>query len=238
MSTGECASWIVALVGLGLMLAPWMSDAYDQALGNGAFALMFVGAIAGVTAFVMVFFFRARNRYRRALLADRGLLAHWQYSADEWRTFAGEERIRQAREQGHLLKITAIIMVVVGVPFVIADREAGLWVAAVLFAVWILCWIVARLSRGSQAATRRGPVPEARLGADALLLGNDLHVWRGWGNSLDGCAVEAGPPPCLAVAYSAPAGRGPRRQVTVRVPIPPGREAEAAEARRRIAARA
>jgi hypothetical protein len=236
MSTGERASWIVALVGLGLVLAPFMSDAYATAMGDGAFALLFVGAIAGLTAFIMVFFFRARNRYRRALLADRGVLAHWRYSEAEWRTFAGEERTRQSGEKRGLLKITGIIMVVVAVPFVIYDREAGMWIAAVLFGTWVLCWIAARLSLRSQAASKSGPPPEARIGANALLLGNELHIWRGWGNLLEGCAVESGPPPALAIDYSAPAGRSGRTQVTVRVPIPPGHEAEAADVRRRIAA--
>lgn len=237
MSSGERASWIVTLVGLLLVLAPWMFAAYDRALGDAAFALLLAGALSALTAFITVFFLRDRDRYRRALLADSGVLAHWRYSEEEWRTFAGEDRRRQAGEQRSLLTTTAVIMLVVALPFVIFDRAAGWWVAATLCAVWSLCWIVARVSVRSQAASRRRSVREVRIGKNALLLGNELHVWRGWGNVLDDCAVRAGSPPFLVITYSAPPGRGPRRQLTVGLPIPPGREAEAAAVRRQLAAR-
>lgn len=226
------------MVGAGLVAAPFVSEPYASALGDGAFALVMLGALAAIAAVVTAFLFRSRHRHRRSLVAGRGLLAHWRYSDSEWRAFAGDERTRQADEKRGLLKVTGIIMVVVAVPFVVLDHEAGPWVALVLGATWLLCWIAARLTLRSQAVSRGGPVPEARIGRDALLLGDELHVWRGWDNALESCSVDPGPPPMLAITYSSPGGRKSRNEITVRVPIPQNREAEAADVSRRIAATA
>jgi hypothetical protein len=74
MSIGERVSWFLSLLGAVLVAAPFVSDDYQHALGDGAFALMFAGGIMGLTAFIAVFLLRSRNRHRRNLVAGRDLL--------------------------------------------------------------------------------------------------------------------------------------------------------------------
>ena len=238
MSTGERVSWFFTLLGAALVAAPFVSEDYQHKLGNGAFALMFLGGVMGLTAFIVVFLFRSRNRYRRQLTAGRDLLARWTYTAAEWHAFAPSETQRLASSKGLLLKIMgAIMLVAIGVT-VLIDRGAAVFLGGILFATWLLCWAIVRVQLRRQAKFEQAPPPEVRISAHALLLGDQLHVWRGWGNRLERCDLDKNPPPQIAITYSTPGGRGRRPTQTVCVPIPTGREAEATALVQRLADRA
>ena len=226
MSTGERTSWVATLVGAGFVAAPFVSDSYAATLQQGAFALMFVGAIAALSGFCLVFFFRSRDRYRRRLLTGEGVLARCSYTAREWKDFSGAEVSRQSSGLRWLLGITAVFMVLATAGKMAQDRNAGLFVGAVMLVTWILCWIVARVVVKKYQRRAAGPALDVIIGRDAMLVGDELHVWRGWGNLLHSCAVAAGPPRLVEVTYSMQ-GRRARQIETVRVPVPAGREAEA-----------
>jgi hypothetical protein len=55
MSTGERVSWFFTLLGAALVAAPFVSEDYQRILGDGAFALMFVGGIVLVAGVVAAF---------------------------------------------------------------------------------------------------------------------------------------------------------------------------------------
>jgi uncharacterized membrane protein HdeD (DUF308 family) len=226
MSSGERASWTTTLIGAALVAAPFVSDSYASVLQQGAYALMFIGAIAALSGFCLVFFFRSRDRYRRRLLAGEGVLANWSYSASEWKDFSGSEVVRQSSGLRWLLGITAGFMVAATLWKMKEDREAGLFVGAVMLVTWIICWIVVRTVVKKYRRRAAGPALEVRIGRDAMLVGDELHVWRGWGNLLHGCSVVEGPPRQLKIVYSIQ-GRTNRPIVDVQVPVPAGRETEA-----------
>jgi Flp pilus assembly protein TadB len=236
MSTGERVSWFFSLLGAALVAAPFVSEDYQDALGDGAFALMFVGGIMGLTAFIMVFLFRSRNRHRRNLIAGRDLLARWIYTADEWRAFAPGETRRLASDKGMLLKITAGMMLVATVVMVLINRRAAIFVGGVLGGTWLLCWAIVRAQVRRQRKLEQAPPPEIRISAHALLIGDQLHAWSGFGNRLEQCVLHENAPPKIAITYSTP-GRHSRPTETVCVPIPAGRAAEAAALVQRLAAR-
>jgi hypothetical protein len=236
MSIGERVSWFLSLLGAALVAAPFVSDDYQHALGDGAFALMFAGGIMGLTAFIAVFLLRSRNRHRRNLVAGRDLLARWTYTADEWKAFAPGETHRLADDKGMLLKIMAGFMLVATVATVLISRRPALFVGGILAGIWILCWAIVRMQVHRQSKLEQAPPPEIRISAQALLIGGQLHVWSGWGNRLEKCLMDEQAPPKIAITYSTP-GRTSRPTQTVCVPIPTGREAEAAALVNRLAAR-
>jgi hypothetical protein len=227
MSTGERGSWITVLVGVALVAAPFVSETYAATLKEGAYALMFIGAIAALAGFCLSFFFRSRDRYRRRLLAGEGVLARWSYSAAEWQAFSGDEVVRQSTGLRWLLAVTAFFMIAATAGKLHQDRTAGLFVGATMLVTWILCWIAARAAVRKYRRRAEAPALAVVIGRDAMLIGKELHVWRGWGNLLHRCAIEDGPPPLLAITYSMQ-GRKARQIETVRVPVPAGRAAEAA----------
>ncbi len=230
MSTGERVCWILTLLGAGMATAPFVAEKALEPMGNGRFAMAFVGVIMGLTCFICTFLFRCRNRVRRELLAGRGLLARWRYSEAEWRAFAGEELRQQSGSKRTLLWFTAAFMLVVTIVYVVRDPKAGLFVGAVLFVVWVLCWIAARATVRASAVAQGGSSPEVRIGRDGLLIGDEMHLWRGWRNSLSSCELRESTPRVIAISYLVPSGNATvLRPVVVRVPVPAGKDAEAVE---------
>lgn len=187
---------------------------------------MFFGAIAALSGFCLVFFFRSRDRYRRLLLAGQGVLARWSYTAAEWKDFSGAEVVRQSKGMRWLLAITAFFMIAATIWKMNQDRDAGLFVGAVMLVTWIICWIVAHAAGKKYQRRAEGPALAVLIGRNAMLVGDELHVWRGWGNLLHSAAVAEGPPKLVEITYSMQ-GRRARQFETVRVPVPVGREAEA-----------
>jgi hypothetical protein len=215
--------------------APFVAGDALAPMGNGRFAMAFVGAIMGLSFFICTFLFRSRNRVRRELLAGRGLLVKWSYSDAEWRAFAGAEFRAQSGSKHKLLWFTAIFMVVVTIFYVVRDPKSGFIVGAVLLGCWVLAWIAARATLRSSAVAQSDLSPEVRIGCDGLLIGDEMHVWRGWGNSFSKCELRDGPPRQLAICYLVPSGNAMvLRPQVVRVPVPAGREAEATEVIRQL----
>lgn len=215
--------------------APFVAEDALAPLGNGRFALAFVGAIMGLSAFICTFLFRSRNRLQRELLAGRELLAKWTYTDTEWRAYAGEETRAQSSTMNRLLWFTAIFMAAVTGVYVLRDGKAGVFVGASLLVAFVLAWLAARATLKSSAVARGGPSPEVRIGRDGLLIGGELHVWRGWGNVLNSCALNDGPTLQLVINYMTPSGnKTALRPETVRVLVPAGKETEAREVVRQL----
>lgn len=237
MSTGERVCWFLTLVGAGMATAPFVAEKALAPMGNGRFAMAFVGVIMGLSCFICTFLFRSRNRVRRELLAGRGLLVKWTYTEAEWRAFAGEEKREQSSTTKRLLWYTALFMVVVTISYVVRDPKAGGFVGGVMLVVWVLAWLAARATLSSTAVAKGGPSPEVRIGRDGLLIGDEMHIWRGWGNVFGTCELRDGPPRQLAISYMIPSGNKTiLRPETVHVLVPAGREAEALEVSRQLTA--
>jgi hypothetical protein len=233
MSIGERVCWFITLLGAFFVTAPFVSEDYMDRLGDGAFALGMVGLMTGLTSFIMVFFYRNRNKHRRRLLAGEGVLARWHYTAEEWREFTGVDLVRESGSMRKLLILVGVIMLLVWLPFAIFDPKPALFVGAILLVVWVLCFIASRVTIAKFRKRAEGPAQEILIGQDALLLGDDLHIWRGWSGRLEGAVLTEGPPLQLQILYSTPT-KGGRQEHDVRVPVPAGREAEAQQLVRRL----
>ncbi|MBI5691994.1 MAG: hypothetical protein HZC55_18080 [Verrucomicrobia bacterium] len=233
MSTGVRVCLFLTLIGAVLTFAPFIAADVLKALGDAGFALAFVGAVMALTAFICAFVFHSRDRFRRELVSGRGLLARWNYTAGEWKTFSQGERKRQADMRRLLLGITAALMALATVITYAIDRGAGVATGIVLLVVWLLCWLVSWATSRARARRDRAGPPEVRISASALLIGTELHVWRGWGNTLEECELYEGPPKQLSITYSSP-NRHSRTSTDVVVPIPSGKEGEAVEVCRRL----
>jgi hypothetical protein len=233
MSTGERVCWTLTILGAGAAVAPFVAEEALEPMGDARFAMAFGGILVGITSFICVFLFRSRNRVRSRLLAGKDLLARWTYTEAEWRAFAGGETQRQASGRRTLLWIVGAFMLIATLVTAARDRRAAVFVGAVLFGTWILCFIAATISMRAYRKNEKGPTPEARVSGDGVLLGVEFHAWRGWGARLERCALHEGPPPQLEFVYSTPQ-RYSRQETSVRVPIPAGREADAAAVVRQL----
>jgi hypothetical protein len=228
MSRAEKVCWMIAVLGAACVAAPFLFEESLEPLGELRWVGVLLGALIAPSAAISSFLFRGRAKARATLLDDKALLARWTYPAEEWASFVGEDDQRERGAKWKMFAIVAFWCVLFGIAFPIFDPEDGWWVTVVMFG--LMAVIVVVILVGSAARTRNlaRHAPEARIGEDGLLLAGELHLWRGWRARLEGVDVVTGHPPCLEITYSTPA-KNQRQINTVRVPVPAGKDAEAAE---------
>ncbi len=233
MSRAEKVCWIIAAIGAAAVAAPFVLEETLEPLGDVRWVGVMVGALIGPTAAISSFLFRGRAKARATVLDDKTLLARWTYPADVWASFVGEDDTRERSAKWRMFAIVAFWCVLFGIGFPIFDPEDGWWVTVVMVGLMAVIVVVILLGSAARTRTLARNVPEARIGQDGLMLAGELHLWRGWSARLEGVDVVTGHPPCLEITYSTPA-KNQRQINTVRVPVPAGKDAEAAEVAARL----
>lgn len=233
MSRAEKVCWIMAAIGAAAIAAPFLLNEALEPMGDLRWVGVLLGALIAPTAAISSFLFRSRAKGRASLLAGKAVLAHWTYPAETWRSFVGEDDTRERRAKWQVFAIIAFWCVLFAVAFPLFDPEDGWWVSVVMGGVLVVLALVIVVGSSIRARRLARNAPEARIGPDGLLLAGELHLWRGWGARLEGVDVVTGHPPCLEITYSTPA-KNQRQVNTVRVPVPAGKDAEAAEVAARL----
>lgn len=220
----------VALAGFLVAAAPfWVGKEW----GSGRFALVLIGATVGLTALVVIPYFRGRRRVAAELAAADDLLARWEFAPAEWNAWVAVDARRESRAKWQLFALVLGWSVVIGAGFAWADPGPGTVVLGVLVG---LCGVIAVVNAAVLRRQRHrrllGP-SEVRIGRDGLRIGDELHVWRGFGARLESAGIAPGHPPVLEIVYSTRA-KNQRQIHTVCVPIPRGEEGRAAEVAARL----
>jgi len=228
LSAGERACWYCVLLGTLMVGGPaFFPDSFKW--NGGQYAMGLVGLLIALSAFVSVFIFRSRRKGRESI-TNPGikLVAHWTYSPGEWAAFVGEDFEREKMLKWSLFRIVASFCLIIGGIFWFLDpHEGGPWVFGVLLVlVFVIMGVIVIGTRVSKKS-RSTMVPEVRIADNGLLLGEELHLWKGWSACLESCGVVDGQPPCIEFVYSTPA-KNQRQINSVRVPIPTGFDGEAA----------
>ncbi len=192
----------------------------------GCFA--FAGLITGVT---IIFSKRWEAKKIASLRAGQGVLAHWTYTADEWRHYAAGE---QARARKFFIIIACVMAVVLLVPFTqIAlssrggfDRtipEALLVVFAPIAFVVAVVWVVTVMP--TRHLSREAP-GDSYISADGALIHDRYYSWSYMMQRLSSVGLEEGDPSVVEFTWTQPGYRSSKTN-SVRVPVPRGREQEA-----------
>ncbi len=196
---------------------------------DGGFALGTISLFFAIVAAVTWLVFLRRAKVLDAFLHGRDILARWDVPPDVWSRHVAADLVEEKRDKKRLFLITAAWMVVIGGGFIIKDFEAGLWVAASLLSVLAILaplafWYpVHRARRLLQQAT---PVIIGKTGAYA---GGELHDWCLIGSFLSNVEFDqASDPKLLRICYCYVSGNGVPIPVEFRIPVPAGKEAEAA----------
>ena len=229
LSAGEKVCWYCVLTGALMVGGPGLfPDAFEW--NGGQYAMGLVGLLIALSAFVSVFLFRARRKGRETLTSPSAkLLAHWTYKTGEWAAFVGEDFEREQKMKWSLFRIVASLCLVIGGIFWVLDPDkGGPWVFGVMLSLVLVIMGVIVIGTRVSRDSRRGMVPEVRIADNGLLLGKELHLWKGWMARLENCDLVEGQPPCIEFVYSTPAKNG-RQTNSVRVPAPQGRDQEVRE---------
>ncbi|MDO9581510.1 MAG: hypothetical protein Q7J24_00160 [Desulfomicrobium sp.] len=229
-SAGKGLRWsAICAVGLmGMIMWPFVYRTVGAGL---SLASIIMGGIFLIGALVAMWLFGRQAAMLRRM-AGGAHLAHFTYNPDEWTRFVQWNFGEEASEKKALWWIIFAISLLIGLGFMAVMRdEASVWVFGVLMALMVVLRALAvglpRLALGHHLA-RPG---EVYVGEEGLFLNGTVHTWTGLGARLDDVALESAPLPHLRLVYSylMVAGRSLyffRNYVTVRIPVPEGREAE------------
>jgi hypothetical protein len=193
---------------------------------NGGFAISFFSLLVALSAFVCTFLFAGRARMADNMLNGSSSLAHWEYTDSIWGAYTEEQFKADTKDKRNLFFLMAAFFGIAIIVILIIGGEAGPPVALFLLGIVALLGVVAFLSAQIEHAHNERTRGGAYISRDGVMLNGRLHLWKGWGASLESVVVKDGDPPLLIIDYSAPSGYV-RAYYTVRVPIPPGQMANA-----------
>lgn len=199
----------------------------------GGDAALVGGIVGGVLAFsaaltAAIFHFYARRADRHLEAFRRGEhLAHWTFLPEEWSPFSAAERERVRKRALWAPVWGAGICGIVGLALVAELGISG--AAAGLLLGGAAGWGVGRLmvSQAEKAHGEEAARPEVYVGPEAALVNGKYFAWTGLGMRLVGLQVVEGTPTVLEFEVRVDAGESATYQ-THRVPVPAGREEEAA----------
>ncbi|HET7791680.1 MAG TPA: hypothetical protein VFD85_14495 [Gemmatimonadales bacterium] len=178
-----------------------------------------------------IFYFTGRAEVRQVEgLKAGGHLAHWTYSAEEWRRFTEDEWARDLKRSRRLPFTVFIGFLVIGIflAWLNGNWSLGLAVGVACGAVtaplvWATLYLIARSTHARRLA---GP-GEVLIGPGGVYQDGRFTSWSTYGLRLAGVqfipATLAGVPPVLE--FTIRGGRGGEGKV--RVLVPAGKEKEA-----------
>lgn len=228
-SAGKGLRWsaVFSILCFGAVLWPFV---YQSAGSGFSFASILMGGLFLIGGLVGMWLFGRQTAMLRRMIAGEHL-AHFIYAPEEWTRFVQWNFGEEASEKKALWWIIFVISLVIGLGFMAVMRdEASVWVFGVLMTLMaVLRFLAVGLPR---LAYRRhlGRTGEVYVGEEGVFLNGTVHNWNALGAGLNAVDFESAPLPHLRFVYSylMMAGRSLyffRNYVTVRVPVPAGREA-------------
>jgi hypothetical protein len=215
----------IAVIGIIIVFIPSIIglDGFD-----GGFAMSAGGIFVTIMGIVgAVIYARLAGRLHD-ILNNRDLLAHWKYTAEEWRRYTEQEHHEDAAARKGLFIMIAVVAVIVGTVFWAVKRDNAPVIFGTIGGIIVITGLAALISAQSVYRENKKRTGEAYLTLDGVYLNRQLHIWKGLGNRLEDIEYDepAGFPPRISVAYSSP-GTNIRNSYEVRIPVPTGEEARA-----------
>jgi hypothetical protein len=193
----------------------------------GGFAISLLAFFLALNGIIVIIIYWGRANKLRRILNGEDVLAHWTYNPEEWKAYTEKEYATEKSEKKTLFVITAVLALVIGFGFFVFDNEAGFWVllamvaliAILAFTAWFTAWY-----RHRENIQYHG---EVYITGRAVYLNRQLHTWSGPGEKIESIDfIKHKGQSLLSIIYSVWTRTG-QTPVTVRIPVPAGKEAEA-----------
>lgn len=215
---------VLIVIGMGLILGPMICRV------DSSFSLFsgMTGVMLLIVAGAMIWSSQREIALLRPLLEGQRYLAHFTYSADEWRRYVewnfSEEMARSKSIWLHLFVVT---LVAGAICLGIAESDNAMWFVGVLSGglmlfVTVLAFVFPALIYRRDCA-RSG---EAYIGQQIVYLNGSVHCWGASGARLESVEFKAEPLPHLLLIYSVrqtmirPVIYTYRASASVRIPVP------------------
>jgi len=192
----------------------------------GGYALVFVSSIISISALVVAAFFWSRATTFKRFMNSEDILAHWNYSAEEWQHYIDLNFREEKKEKRGLYLVIAGFALFFSLIFVIINLEAGIIVLMVMAGLVIILAFFAFAMPYLNRARNRRITGEAYISASALYFNRTFYKWGFWGTKLKGVQViqKDNSPAMLCFNYLHPTGSAGVQETTVSIPIPRGQE--------------
>jgi hypothetical protein len=194
---------------------------------NGGFALATFSLFIAITGVIVILMYRGRANMLDGIFKGEGLLVHWRYKPAEWQDYTEKDYQEDKQAKWGLYRIVMVITVVVTFGFWLFHRDSGGIMIGIFLGLGALLGMVVWSTTNYDHWQNRRYQGEVYLARDGAYVGRELHLWKGWGASLDDLNLNE-PERLLEITYSMPSRMG-RDSATVRIAVPQGEEAKARE---------
>jgi hypothetical protein len=215
---------VITLLAVFGVFAPTLfgMDGFD-----GGFALATFSFLLAVTGLVVIIMYRGRARMLDSIFKGEGLLVHWRYRPEEWQDYSEKDYLADKQAKWGLYRVVMVITIIVTFGFWLFHRDSGGIMVGVFLGLGALLGLVVWFTTNYDHWQNRRYQGEVYLARDGVYVGRRLHLWKGWGASLDDLNYNENERR-LELTYSMPSRMG-RDSATVRIEVPQGEEAKARE---------
>jgi hypothetical protein len=190
------------------------------------FGISFISIFFVISFAITSGIFASMARRLNMVFSGANLIAHWNYSQEEWLEYSKEELKKQQSEKWHLFIMIAVITLIVGGIFTITHRDA--WkVLTIVFAglLLILAITVLITTKGKYARDSKNVNPEAYISLNGIYLAGEFHIWNFLSSKLEEVYLDESKM-LIIIDYSYMTKTG-LSHTTARIPVPLSRLEEA-----------
>ena len=218
--------WIgIAFLGLIIIIIPGIigMDGFE-----GGYALSVGGVLVTLTALIAAFLYFKLARSVDSIIRNENVLAHWKYTTEEWQGYTEKEHKEDSAGKWGLFLLIAVIAVVVGIILAIIIGEDFMILALIILGIIAVAGLAAFFSTIGAYRYNKKHHGEALFTPDGVYFNQQMHTWKGLGNSLESISFEEDSSGCfrISIEYSVLAAYK-RNYFTIRIPVPRGEEATA-----------
>jgi len=219
--------WIICIICLILIFSPAILEMAGIDAGDWVFALMFFAIVFGITAFIIAIMYTKRASLTERMLQRDNLLAYWTYTPEQWSSYAVKEHEENKREKRNMFVLISVISIVICAILALIIQDGWYIFLFVALGIIVLMALAAWMSVWTRYRQNQKYAGETYICADGIYLNRELHVWRGFGAVLEDVVYQQDPAePLVLITYSV-INRYNRQYVTIRVPVPRGKEDQA-----------
>jgi hypothetical protein len=220
--------WVLCAILLAGIFTPFLLDFFHADVGDWVFAVMFFCLVFGITTIIIAVIYTKRARLVSRMLIKENLLAYWTYPPAEWSSYAQKEHEENKREKRNLFLVVVAVSFIIGIILSIMHLDGWLIFLSTVLGIIVLMGGSAALAVWMRYRQNRKYQGEVYISPIAVYLNRELHVWQGYGASLEEVSYHdtGQTTPLLKIVYSSPS-RSTRLTTTVRVPVPTGEEENA-----------
>jgi hypothetical protein len=192
---------------------------------DGGFALSFFSLFLAIIGFIVMLMYQGRARAADRMLKGDNILAHWRYTSGEWQEYTEKDYQMEKSVKWGLYRVVMVITAVVTFGFFLFHRDSGTIMIGLFLGLAALLSGVILMTTSYDHWQNKKYQGEVLITRDGAFIGRKLHLWKGWGASLDDLDYDE-PNRLLLITYSMPSRTG-RNSDTVRIEVPAGQEDKA-----------